>query len=81
MAERRSIYTQVTELTNRIKQQAPDGLTCGRMAMAQFVDNIVVDKLPHIPCGQKTATDLREQGFSPESTAPMTMTVLYIDSS
>ena len=27
MAERRSIYTQVTELTNRIKQQAPDGLT------------------------------------------------------
>ena len=26
MAERRSIYTQVTELTNRIKQQAPNGL-------------------------------------------------------
>ena len=26
MAERRSIYTQVTELTNRINQEAPGGL-------------------------------------------------------
>src|SRR5258708_23386600 len=32
----------------------------------------------HIPCAQKIAADLREEGFSPESTAPMTMTVLSI---
>ena len=32
----------------------------------------------HMPCAQKMTTDLREEGFSPESTVPMTMTVLSI---
>ena len=31
---------------------------------------------PHIPCGQKMVADLLARGFSPESTAPMTITVL-----
>src|SRR6185437_15407831 len=32
----------------------------------------------HIPCGLQLAAGLRERGFSPVSTAPMTMTVLSI---
>jgi chromosomal replication initiator protein len=43
MAERRSIYTQVTELTNRIKQQARASLSAPRGICAQFVDNTVED--------------------------------------
>jgi Bacterial dnaA protein helix-turn-helix len=43
MAERRSIYTQVTELTNRIKQQARASLSAAPRISTQFVDNTVED--------------------------------------
>jgi chromosomal replication initiator protein len=57
MAERRSIYTQVTELTNRIKQQARTGLFGAAPLCAQFVDNTVDDT--RITGGQPMASPSR----------------------
>ena len=79
MAERRSIYTQVTELTSRIKQQARTSWTApGASLCAQFVVNIVEDiRIPQAhPLWQKMAADLRKRKFAPEPTAPTTMTFL-----
>ena len=64
------------------------------LSSGEFVDNIVEESRTtgegyemvtasparHIPCAQRITADLREEGFSPESTVPMTMTVLQLES-
>jgi len=65
MAERRSIYTQVTELTNRIKQRPERADPVHASLCTQFVDNIVVD-IRTSPVGRKCPLTWRNRN-SPQN--------------